>query len=87
MDRLNSLMRGSMMGGSSAPPGAVSEPKSKISIDYQHTDLLSLIAGLKSGRQLRDSLHILSSSPQDVKAWPSRCTYGGHGLDVGRICG
>ena len=27
MDRLNSLMRGSMMGGSSAPPGAVSEPK------------------------------------------------------------
>lgn len=29
MDRLNSLMRGSMMGGSSAPPGAVSEPTSK----------------------------------------------------------
>ncbi|CAF9936631.1 MAG: multicatalytic endopeptidase [Alectoria fallacina] len=29
MDRLNSLMRGSMMGGSSAPPGAVSEPKSE----------------------------------------------------------
>ena len=28
MDRLNSLMRGSMMGGSSAPPGAVSEPNS-----------------------------------------------------------
>lgn len=27
MDRLNSLMRGSMMGGSSAPPGAVSEPE------------------------------------------------------------
>ena len=26
MDRLNSLMRGSMMGGSSAPPGAVSGP-------------------------------------------------------------
>ena len=36
MDRLNSLMRGSMMGGSSAPPGAVSEPKTEEIIEY-HT--------------------------------------------------
>lgn len=53
MDRLNSLMRGSMMGGSSAPPGAVSEPKSEgrssimllvffehARICYQYADLL-----------------------------------------------
>ena len=34
MDRLNSLMRGSMMGGSSAPPGAVSESKSESIIEH-----------------------------------------------------
>ena len=40
MDRLNSLMRGSMMGGSSAPPGAVSDPKSKRVYEHQALDLL-----------------------------------------------
>ena len=39
MDRLNSLMRGSMMGGSSAPPGAVSEPKSKAIIEHHAANI------------------------------------------------
>lgn len=39
MDRLNSLMRGSMMGGSSAPPGAVSEPEDEGVIEYHAANI------------------------------------------------
>ena len=48
MDRLNSLMRGSMMGGSSAPPGSVSEPKSKEILVHRDRDILQAYKNMKT---------------------------------------
>ena len=44
------------------------------------------LAGHKSHRQLRNSLHILTSPPQNAETRKSRCTHGSHGSHAGRVC-